>query len=156
MLYVYLNPEPGTAARRQNSDIDPGPPWVPMTESDFDEWLAAQPAPPPPPDQPEEPNVLGFFAELSENPAIATPIGDVLAQMLQPRPGNPAHRPQAALGLGVGMGQIAMANDPRTFLQSWHQVTSLGIIPPELITSVQSLAEKYHLPADFVAALNPA
>jgi hypothetical protein len=155
MLYVHLNPEPGTSARRQESDIDPGPPWVQMTEEAFAEWLAAQPVPPPPLDQPE-PNVLGFFAELSENPAIATPIGDVLAQMLQPRPNNPAHKPQAALGLGVGMGQIAMVNDPRTFLQSWHQAISLDIITPELIASVQSLAEKYHLPADFVAALNPA
>jgi hypothetical protein len=46
MLYLHLNPEIGTLARRRESDIDPGPPWVQMTEEEFALWLAAQPAPP--------------------------------------------------------------------------------------------------------------
>lgn len=104
--------------------------------------------------QPVEPDVLGFFSALSRNPAIAVPIGDLLAEMMQPRP-NPHHAPQAALGLGVGLGQVADKGDPRVFLDAWHQALERGLLGPELIAGVQQLAQAHSLPADFIAALQP-
>lgn len=113
-------------------------------------WQLVDVPPPPPP-----PDVLGFFSELSRNPAIATPIGDLLSEMMQPRP-NPAHAPQAALGLGVGLGQVADKGDPRVFLDAWHQALERGLLGPELIAGVQQLAQVHNLPAEFIAALQPS
>ncbi len=110
-----------------------------------------EPLPPPP----LLPDVLGFFSELSRNPAIAVPIGDLLAEMMQPRP-NPHHAPQAALGLGVGLGQVADKGDPRVFLDAWHQALERGLLGPELIAGVQQLAQVHNLPAEFIAALQPS
>lgn len=113
-------------------------------------WQLVDVPPPPPPS-----DVLGFFSELSRNPAIATPIGDLLSEMMQPRP-NPAHAPQAALGLGVGLGQVADRGDPRVFLDAWHQALERGLLGPELIAGVQQLAQSHNLPAEFIAALQPS
>lgn len=96
--------------------------------------------------------MLGFFAELSRNPAIAVPIGDLLSEMLQPRPHH-AHAPQAALAFGVGLGQVADRGDPRVFLDAWHQALERDLLTPELVAGVQQLAQAHNLPAEFVEAL---
>lgn len=126
--------------------------WVAAENPKASEWQPYSPPVPPPP--PPQADVLGFFSDLSRNPAVATPIGDLLAQMMQPRP-NPAHAPQAALGLGVGLGQVADRGDPRVFLDAWHQALERGLLAPELIAGVQQLAQAHNLPAEFVAALQP-
>lgn len=100
--------------------------------------------------QPIEADVLGFFAELGRDPLV----GDLLAQMMQPRP-NPAHAPQAALGLGVGLGQVADNGDPRVFLDAWRMASERGLLTAELIAKVRRLATAHNLPADFVGALAP-
>ena len=125
-----------------------------MTEPEFAAWLALQPPPPAPPEPAPAPDVLGFFSELSRNPQVAVPIGDLLAQMMQPRP-NPAHAPQAALGLGVGLGQVADRGDPRVFLEAWHLALERELLAPELIAGVQQLAAAHSLPPEFIAALQP-
>lgn len=99
-----------------------------------------------------EPDVIGFFSELSRDPVIAGPIGDLLATMMQPRP-NPAHAPQAALAFGVGLGQVADRGDPRVFLDAWHQALERDLLTPELVAGVQQLAQAHNLPAEFVEAL---
>jgi hypothetical protein len=63
-----------------------------------------------------------------------------------------AASPRLELGLGVGLGKAA-DGDSRVFLSTWYSASSLGLIPPELITGIQALAVQYDLPADFVAGL---
>jgi hypothetical protein len=55
-------------------------------------------------------------------------------------------------GLASGLSRAA-SGDSRVFLSAWHDASSLGLIPPELITGIQALAVQYDLPADFVAGL---
>jgi hypothetical protein len=63
-----------------------------------------------------------------------------------------AASPRLELGLGVGLGKAA-DGDSRVFLSAWQQAKSLGLIPPELVAGVQSLATEYDLPAQFVQGL---
>jgi hypothetical protein len=57
-----------------------------------------------------------------------------------------------ALGLAVGLGKAADGNS-RTFINTWHQASAAGLIPPELIASMQMLATAHELPAEFIAGL---
>ena len=57
-----------------------------------------------------------------------------------------------ALGLAVGLGKAA-DGDSRTFTNTWHQASAAGLIPPELITSMQMLATAHDLPVEFIAGL---
>lgn len=52
----------------------------------------------------------------------------------------------------VGMGQ-ASTGDSRVFLNAWQIARSIGLIEPELITTIQAIAQQYHLPSDFITAL---
>jgi hypothetical protein len=55
-------------------------------------------------------------------------------------------------GLAVGLGKAA-DGDSRTFINTWHQASAAGLIPPELIASMQMLATAHDLPAEFIAGL---
>jgi hypothetical protein len=55
-------------------------------------------------------------------------------------------------GLSVGLGKAA-DGDSRVFLSAWQQAKTLGLIQPELVAGVQSLATEYDLPAQFVQGL---
>jgi hypothetical protein len=57
-----------------------------------------------------------------------------------------------ALGLAVGLGKAA-DGDSRAFINTWHQASAAGLIPPELIASMQMLATAHDLPAEFIAGL---
>ena len=57
-------------------------------------------------------------------------------------------------GLVVGL-QNASEGDSRVFLNSWNAAYTMGIISPELITTVQEIAGEYDLPEAFIGALEP-
>ena len=60
--------------------------------------------------------------------------------------------PRLALALGVGLGKAA-DGDSRVFLSAWQTARGIGLIPPELVTGLQTLATQFDLPAEFVAGL---
>jgi len=57
-------------------------------------------------------------------------------------------------GLVVGL-QNASEGDSRVFLNSWNAAYAMGLISPELITTVQQIAGEYDLPESFIQALSP-
>jgi hypothetical protein len=90
-----------------------------------------------------EPEWQAFRAALRAIPAIQ----EVLRQL------NELDR-VAFLGLGVGLGQAAQG-ELATFSSVWGELLAAGAVPPELAEAVAAMATTYHLPADFVQALNP-
>ena len=58
-------------------------------------------------------------------------------------------------GLVVGL-QNASEGDSRVFLNSWNAAYTMGLISPELITTVQEIAGEYDLPEAFIGALEPS
>jgi len=60
--------------------------------------------------------------------------------------------PVLHLMLGVGLGQAAQG-DPTTFLAAWANAVSVGMVPSELVSQMQTLATGFDLPAEFVAGL---
>ena len=58
-------------------------------------------------------------------------------------------------GLFVGL-QNASEGDSRVFLNSWNAAYTMGLISPELITTVQEIAGQYDLPEAFIEALEPS
>ena len=60
--------------------------------------------------------------------------------------------PRLALALGVGLGKAA-DGDSRVFLSAWQTARGIGLISPELVAGLQSLAVQYDLPAEFVVGL---
>lgn len=93
------------------------------------------------PPAPEQPRWVEFGAAVQASEAINQLLGTALQQL-----------PALGLGLGVGLGKAA-DGDARVFLSSWTMARGLGLIPDELLTGIASLAQQYHLPADFIAAL---
>ena len=89
------------------------------------------------------PRWVDFSAVVMSLPAINVMLGAVL----QAAPGLYG-------GLVVGL-QNASEGDSRVFLNSWTASYAMGLIPPELITTVQEIAGEYDLPAVFIDALSP-
>ena len=89
------------------------------------------------------PRWVDFSAIVMSLPAINVMLGAVL----QAAPGLYG-------GLVVGL-QNASEGDSRVFLNSWTASYALGLIPPELITTVQEIAAEYDLPEEFIEALEP-
>lgn len=54
--------------------------------------------------------------------------------------------------LSIGLGKAA-DGDSRVFLGAWQNALMLGLIPLELVQSLQELATQYDLPGAFVAGL---
>lgn len=55
-------------------------------------------------------------------------------------------------GLMVGLGKAA-DGDSRVFLGAWQKASAAGLIPPEMVAGLQSLAAAHDLPAEFIAGL---
>lgn len=55
-------------------------------------------------------------------------------------------------GLLVGLGKAA-DGDSRVFLGTWSKARAAGLIPPEMIGQIQTLAVAHDLPSEFVAGL---
>ena len=92
---------------------------------------------------PPVPRWVDFSAVIMAHPAINIMLGT----LLQNAPGLYG-------GLVVGL-QNASEGDSRVFLNSWNAAYAMGLISPELITTVQQIAGEYDLPESFIQALSP-
>ena len=89
------------------------------------------------------PRWVDFSADIMAMPAINAMLGAVL----QAAPGLYG-------GLVVGL-QNASEGDSRVFLNSWNAAYALGLLPADLISTVQEIAAQYELPLEFIDALSP-
>ena len=95
----------------------------------------------PPP--PIVPRWVDFSAVIMALPSVNLMLGEVL----QNAPGPYG-------GLFVGL-QNASEGDSRVFLNSWNAAYTMGLISPELITTVQEIDGEYDIPEAFIGALEP-
>jgi hypothetical protein len=95
----------------------------------------------PPP--PIVPRWVDFSAVVMALPSVNLMLGAVLQ-----------NAPGLYGGLVVGL-QNASEGDSRVFLNSWNAAYTMGLISPELITTVQEIAGEYDLPEAFIGALEP-
>ena len=105
------------------------------------EYVIEQLPPPPPP--PIVPRWVDFSAVVMALPSVNLMLGEVLQ-----------NAPGLYGGLVVGL-QNASEGDSRVFLNSWNAAYAMGLISPELITTVQEIAGEYDLPEAFIGALEP-
>ena len=95
----------------------------------------------PPP--PIVPRWVDFSAVVMALPSVNLMLGEVVQ-----------NAPGLYGGLFVGL-QNASEGDSRVFLNSWNAAYTMGLISPELITTVQEIAGEYDLPEAFIGALEP-
>ena len=95
----------------------------------------------PPP--PIVPRWVDFSAVIMAHPSVNLMLGEVLQ-----------NAPGLYGGLVVGL-QNASEGDSRVFLNSWNAAYTMGLISPELITTVQEIAGEYDLQEAFIGALEP-
>ena len=98
---------------------------------------------PPPLPPPIVPRWVDFSAVVMALPSVNLMLGAVLQ-----------NAPGLYGGLVVGL-QNASEGDSRVFLNSWNAAYTMGLISPELITTVQEIAGEYDLPEAFIGALEP-
>ena len=92
---------------------------------------------------PPVPRWVDYSAVVMALPSVNLMLGEVV----QNAPGHYG-------GLFVGL-QNASEGDSRVFLNSWNAAYTMGLISPELITTVQEIAGEYDLPEAFIGALEP-
>ena len=92
---------------------------------------------------PPVPRWVDFSAVVMALPSVNLMLGEVLQ-----------NAPGLYGGLVVGL-QNASEGDSRVFLNSWNAAYTMGLISPELITTVQEIAGEYDLPEAFIGALEP-
>ena len=97
------------------------------------------------------PDWVAFYGALNEHPVTGPAVEEALRQLVPP---SPSADMRALGGLYVGLGQ-ASAGDSRVFLATWQRAADSGLLSAELITGAQELATACHLPAEFIAALQP-
>jgi hypothetical protein len=96
----------------------------------------------PPP--PIVPRWVDFSAVVMALPSVNLMLGEVVQ-----------NAPGLYGGLFVGL-QNASEGDSRVFLNSWNAAYTMGLISPELITTVQEIAGEYDLPEAFIGELEPS
>jgi hypothetical protein len=101
--------------------------------------MEAVPIPEPEP----EPQWVAFGSVVMVDPQVNAMLGTALSTI-----------PGLYGGLTVGLGQVAQG-DPQTFLAAWGGCLQAGLVTAELAAHVAELAAPFHLPAEFVAALEP-
>ena len=92
---------------------------------------------------PPVPRWVDFSAVVMALPSVNLMLGEVVQ-----------NAPGLYGGLFVGL-QNASEGDSRVFLNSWNAAYTMGLISPELITTVQEIAGEYDLPEAFIGALEP-
>ena len=92
---------------------------------------------------PPVPRWVDFSAVVMALPSVNLMLGEVVQ-----------NAPGLYGGLVVGL-QNASEGDSRVFLNSWNAAYTMGLISPELITTVQEIAGEYDLPEAFIGALEP-
>jgi hypothetical protein len=95
----------------------------------------------PPP--PIVPRWVDYSAVIMAHPSVNLMLGEVVQ-----------NAPGLYGGLFVGL-QNASEGDSRVFLNSWNAAYTMGLISPELITTVQEIAGEYDLPEAFIGELEP-
>jgi hypothetical protein len=90
------------------------------------------------------PRWVDFSAVIMALPSVNLMLGAVLQ-----------NAPGLYGGLVVGL-QNASEGDTRVFLNSWNAAYTMGLILPELITTVQEIAGEYDLPEAFIGSLEPS
>ena len=146
MNYYYIsNPADVRAIGEQIAQ------WLDAGNPKANDWAEQPPAPSPDavwgngqwdiPDTVVVPRWVDFSAAIMGLPAINAMLGAVL----QAAPGLYG-------GLVVGL-QNASEGDSRVFLNSWNSAYAMGLMPAELIITVQEIATDYELPEEFVEAL---
>ena len=146
MNYYYItNPADVRALGEQMAT------WIAAGNPKANDWAEQPPAPSPDAvwgngqwDIPEVvivPRWVDFSAVVMALPAINVMLGAVL----QAAPGLYG-------GLVVGL-QSASEGDSRVFLSSWRAAYAMGLLPAELISTVQEIATEYDLPQEFIDAL---
>jgi hypothetical protein len=93
------------------------------------------------------PTVIPLWVDFSAVIMALPSVNLMLGAVLQNAPGLYG-------GLVVGL-QNASEGDTRVFLNSWNAAYAMELISPELITTVQEIAEEYDLPEAFIEALEP-
>ena len=147
-LFFLLNPEPGTIARRVEAEVSPGPGWVQMTEPEFAEWLALQPPPPPPPEPAPDADWLGFAGWLFRFPPMAEAMN--AARVSTSDQGEPA-----TTALPAAMQEARLNENYPAWAATWGQFLLASGMSIEPLTEIVGKAIACHLPADFIAALQP-
>ena len=94
-----------------------------------------------------EPVIVPRWVDFSSVIMALPSVNLMLGAVLQNAPGLYG-------GLVVGL-QNASEGDSRVFLNSWNAAYTMGLISPELITTVQEIAGEYDLPEAFIGALEP-
>ena len=146
MNYYYItNPADVRALGEQMAT------WIAAGNPKANDWAEQPPAPSPDAvwgngqwDIPEVvivPRWVDFSSVVMALPAINVMLGAVL----QAAPGLYG-------GLVVGL-QSASEGDSRVFLSSWRAAYAMGLLPAELISTVQEIATEYDLPQEFIDAL---
>ena len=92
---------------------------------------------------PPVPRWVDYSAVVMALPSVNLMLGEVVQ-----------NAPGLYGGLFVGL-QNASEGDSRVFLNSWNAAYTMGLISPELITTVQEIAGEYDLPEAFIGALEP-
>jgi hypothetical protein len=92
------------------------------------------------------PTVIPLWVDFSAVIMALPSVNLMLGAVLQNAPGLYG-------GLVVGL-QNASEGDSRVFLNSWNAAYAMELISPELITTVQEIAEEYDLPEAFIEALS--
>jgi hypothetical protein len=92
------------------------------------------------------PTVIPLWVDFSGVIMALPSVNLMLGAVLQNAPGLYG-------GLVVGL-QNASEGDSRVFLNSWNAAYAMELISPELITTVQEIAEEYDLPEAFIEALS--
>lgn len=93
------------------------------------------------PDPDPEPQWVAFGAALAADASVNALVATARD-----------NAPVLHLMLGVGLGQAAQG-DPQTFGAAWTAARGAGLVSAELIEHMQQVAERFNLPAEFIAGL---
>ena len=147
-LFAWKNPDPYTRAIKIYSDTSPGLEYEQMAETEFSDWLASQSQPPPAPEQePEpEPNWQEFTnGILNENGYVAAHQAAADSTDLKVK--------FAAAGIFAALVKFQSSGDFVDYLTALSFVVSAADDPVKLVEEFIGLAQRCHLPADFIAAV---
>jgi hypothetical protein len=145
-MVSHAQTHPHSHKKKYNRQDTPGPYTEPSYNSSTEQllWVNGEyviEALPPPP---IVPRWVDYSAVVMALPSVNLMLGEVVQ-----------NAPGLYGGLFVGL-QNASEGDSRVFLNSWNAAYTMGLISPELITTVQEIAGEYDLPEAFIGALEPS
>ena len=133
-------------------DIDDGlmAAWIAAGNPKADQWTPYTPAPPEPPTPPEPAaDWLGWAGWLYGFSPMA-------AAMTAARASSDPQGEPATTGLPAAMDEARLRQNYQPFALSWALFLAASGLPPADLAEIVGKATACHLPAEFVAALQPA